>query len=219
MRSVEWRVSPGLVPYLAAIAAMEGQVEAIRRQIAWEQVWLLEHPSLYTAGTSAKREDLLDPGRLPVFACGRGGQFTYHGPGQRVAYVMLDLRPGRDVRAFVFALEGWLIGALGLLGVEGFRREGLTGVWVAARGRDAKIAAIGIRLKHWISYHGVSLNVAPDLGHFAGIKPCGIDAPVTSLADLGRQTSMADVDQALMASFRDVFAADLIPAGAAQPAA
>jgi lipoyl(octanoyl) transferase len=214
---VEWRVSPGLVDYGAALAAMEARAEGIAAGEAGEQVWLLEHPPLYTAGTSARDGDLIDA-RFPVHRVGRGGQFTYHGPGQRVAYVMLDLRRRRpDVRAYVGALEGWLIGALAAFGVEGDTREDRVGVWVerpdkprAAGGAPAedKIAAIGVRIRRWATFHGVALNVAPDLAHFSGIVPCGIAAPqygVTSLADLGRTATMAEVDMALRASFERMF--------------
>ncbi len=214
---VEWLVTAGQTGYGHALAAMEARADAIAEGSAPERVWLLEHPPLYTAGTSARDGDLLDP-RFPVFRAGRGGQFTYHGPGQRVVYVMLDLgRRRRDVRAYVAALEGWLIGALAAFGVVGETREDRVGVWVArpdkpctatgARAED-KIAAIGVRVRRWATFHGVALNVAPDLSHFSGIVPCGIaDARygVTSLADLGRDASMADVDAALRASFEALF--------------
>lgn len=212
-RAVEWAVSNGQTPYEAARTAMEARARAIREDGASEQVWLLEHPPLYTSGTSARTEDLLDPGRFPVFDAGRGGEFTYHGPGQRVAYVMLDVGArGRDVRAFVKSLEGWIIGALARLGVESGIRDGRVGVWVErpdlASDREDKIAAIGVRLKRWVSFHGISLNVAPDLEHFSGITPCGIADPrygVTSLADLGINAALSDVDSALRASFEEVF--------------
>jgi lipoyl(octanoyl) transferase len=182
---------------------MEARVGAIASSRAAECVWLLEHPSLYTAGTSAVPDELLDPTRLPVFRSGRGGRFTYHGPGQRVAYVMLDLnRRGRDIRAFVRSLEDWLIGTLGLLGVEAERRAGRVGIFVG----EAKIASIGIRIRRWVSFHGVSLNVDPDLTNFSGIVPCGLSAPVTSLAALGAETNMDRVDAALRASFDTVLA-------------
>jgi lipoyl(octanoyl) transferase len=205
-----WAISPGLVPYEAAEAAMEARVGAIAEGGADELVWLLEHPPLYTAGVSARASDLLDPTRFPVFRTGRGGQFTYHGPGQRVAYVMLDLSArGRDVRAFVSSLQAWIIGALAEFGVAGEIREGRVGVWVERGGapaREDKVAAIGVKLRRWVSFHGVSLNVDPDLTHFTGIVPCGvIDHGVTSLADLGRTVSMADVDAALKSSFTRVF--------------
>jgi lipoyl(octanoyl) transferase len=200
-REVEWRRSSAPVPYLEAVAVMDARAGAIARGEAPECIWLLEHPPLYTAGTSTRTDELLDPQRLPVFRTGRGGRFTYHGPGQRVAYVMLDLGSrGRDVRAFVAALEDWMLAALARLGVEGERRPGEIGVFVAG----AKIASIGVRIRRWVSLHGVSLNVAPDLGHFAGIVPCGMtDAAVTSLAALGVSADMAEVDAALRASFDD----------------
>jgi lipoyl(octanoyl) transferase len=214
---VEWLTSPGLTDYAHALAEMESRADAIAAGRAAERVWLLEHPPLYTAGTSAKPADLLDA-RFPVYRAGRGGQFTYHGPGQRVAYVMLDLKRRRpDVRAFVGALEAWLIDALQTLGVVGETRESRVGVWVARpdkpRGIDGamaedKIAAIGVRVRRWASFHGVSLNVAPNLAHFQGIVPCGIGEAhygVTSLGDLGRGASMADVDAALRRAFEARF--------------
>jgi lipoyl(octanoyl) transferase len=213
--AVAWRVADGLVAYPAAVAAMEARVAAIRAGEAPELVWLLEHPPLYTAGTSARDEDLLAPGRFPVYRTGRGGQFTYHGPGQRVAYVMLDLRRrGQDVRTFVRDLEDWLIRALARFNVVGERRDGRVGIWVArgggggSAGREDKIAAIGVRVRHWVSYHGVALNVEPELEHFAGIVPCGIARPelgVTSLADLGLPVTLADADVALKQAFEEVF--------------
>jgi lipoyl(octanoyl) transferase len=188
------------VPYPDALDFMDRRVGAILSGEAPECVWLLEHPPLYTAGTSAVPEELLQPSRFPVFRAGRGGRFTYHGPGQRVAYVMLDLgRRGRDVRAFVHALEDWLIATLARLGVSAGRREGQIGVFVG----KAKIASIGIRVRHWVSFHGVSLNVDPDLTHFAGIVPCGLNAPVTSLAALGIDTDMQRVDAALRSAFEE----------------
>ncbi len=209
---VEWRISDGLTPYDEAVAWMEGRVADIRAGRAGECIWLLEHPPLYTAGTSARDADLVDPGRFPVHWTSRGGQFTYHGPGQRVAYVMMDLdRHGRDVRRFVAALEDWVIAALAEFQVRAERRAGRVGVWVArpdkprgAAGAPAedKIAAIGVRLRHWISFHGVAINVEPDLGHYAGIVPCGIaDHGVTSLVDLGLPVTMADLDLALKRCF------------------
>jgi lipoyl(octanoyl) transferase len=209
---VAWVRSPGLVPYDVAVARMEADVTAIRRGEAPERVWLLEHPPIYTAGTSAIESDLVDPHRFPVYRSGRGGQFTYHGPGQRVAYVMLDLRKrGMDVRAYVRALEAWIIGTLAQLGVIGERREDRVGVWVkqsGAGGREDKIAAIGVRIRHWISFHGISLNVAPDLSHYSGIIPCGVHKHgMTSLADLGIAASMEDVDTALKAEFEPIFGA------------
>lgn len=210
---VEWAVSPGRVGYEEAVAAMEARVAAISEGGAGEMVWLLEHPPLYTAGVSSKDADLLTPDRFPVHRTGRGGQFTYHGPGQRVAYVMLDLnRRGRDVRAFVRGLEGWIIGALDRLGVPAGVREGRVGVWVERKGagwaREDKIAAIGVKVRRWVSFHGVSLNVDPDLDHFSGIVPCGIaEHGVTSLLDLGLTASMDDADAALKAAFQAVFGA------------
>ncbi len=221
---VEWTLSDGLVPYEKAIAAMEARAAAIALGEAPEQVWLLEHPPLYTAGTSARDSDLMEA-RFPVHRSGRGGQFTYHGPGQRVAYVMLDLtRRGQDVRAFVCALEAWIIATLAAFAVEGVRREDRVGVWVArpdkptgpsGEGAEDKIAAIGIRVRRWVSFHGISLNVAPDLSHFTGIIPCGITAPtfgVTSLADLGLPVTMPDLDIALRAAFERVFGPTLTAA-------
>ena len=207
-----WAVSPGLVAYPRAEAVMEARANAIFAGSAGELVWLLEHPPLYTAGVSAKPADLLDPQRFPVFRSGRGGQFTYHGPGQRVAYVMLDLTArGRDVRVFVQSLQAWIIEALALLGVRGDIREGRVGVWVERVGlggqpREDKVAAIGVKLRRWVSFHGVSLNVDPDLGHFGGIVPCGVTAHgVTSLADLGATASLEDADAALKAAFITIF--------------
>jgi lipoyl(octanoyl) transferase len=210
---VEWQVTPGYVPYDAAVAAMEARAEAIASGEAAELVWLLEHPPLYTAGTSARDEDLLDAARLPVFRTGRGGQFTYHGPGQRVAYVLLDLKRRRpDVRAFVAALEEWVMRALVPFGIEGGLREGRVGVWVRrpdkGPGAEDKIAALGVRVRRWVSFHGISLNVEPDLGHYAGIVPCGVHGPgVTSLVDLGHPVTMDEADAALLAAFGEVFGA------------
>jgi len=206
--TIAWRISDRLVEYPAALPAMEARAAAIADGRENELVWLLEHPPLYTAGTSAKREDLLAPARFPVFETGRGGQFTYHGPGQRVGYVMMDLRKrGNDVRRFVRDLEDWLIRTLARFNVRGERREGRVGIWVARTGgREDKIAALGIRVRRGVSFHGVSLNVEPELEHFSGIVPCGIqDHGVTSLADLGLTVTMADVDLALRAAFEDVF--------------
>ncbi|MFO0993069.1 MAG: lipoyl(octanoyl) transferase LipB [Hyphomicrobiales bacterium] len=208
---VAWEVAQGLVQYPDAVARMDAEVAAIAKGDAPERVWLLEHPPLYTAGTSAVQTDLVDPERFPVFPSGRGGQFTYHGPGQRVAYVMLDLkRRGSDVRAFVAALEDWIIGALSDFGLTGERREDRVGVWVrhpTATGDDeSKIAAIGIRVRHWVSLHGISLNVAPELSHFTGIVPCGVtEHGVTSLRALGLAASMEDADRALERRFGEVF--------------
>ncbi len=208
---VEWLASDALVPYEIALDLMDRRVAAIAAGEAAELVWLLEHPPLYTAGTSAKPDDLLAPDRFPVHKAGRGGQFTYHGPGQRIAYVMLDVRRrGADVRAFVAALEGWIIDTLAAFGVKGETRPDRVGVWVVrpenGPGAEDKIAAIGIRLRRWVSLHGLSLNVEPDLEHFSGIVPCGIAGHgVTSLADLGRIVSMPEVDMALEAAFIDRF--------------
>jgi lipoyl(octanoyl) transferase len=204
---VTWAISPGLVAYPEAVAAMEAHVDAMLAGRAPERVWLLEHPPLYTAGTSAKEGDLIEA-RFPVYASGRGGQYTYHGPGQRVGYVLLDLKRRKpDVRAYVRDLEEWLIRTLASFNVKGERRGDRVGIWVTrAGGREDKIAAIGVRLRRWISFHGVSLNVDPDLSHFSGIVPCGVRAHgVTSLADLGLPVSMADVDVALKRAFVDVF--------------
>jgi len=214
--AVEWRVEPGLTQYEQALAFMEARADAIRQGSAPEMVWLVEHPPLYTAGTSARNEDLVEPDRFPVYAAGRGGEYTYHGPGQRVAYVMLDLkRRKEDVRAFVAALEQWIIRTLDRFNVKGERREDRVGVWVVRPDRPAmpdglpvedKIAAIGIRLRRWVSFHGISINVEPDLSHFTGIVPCGVaDHGVTSLVDLGLPVTMADLDVALKAAFGEVF--------------
>jgi lipoyl(octanoyl) transferase len=204
-----WAVSRGLVPYPAAEAAMEAHVAAIIDGRERELVWLLEHPPLYTAGVSARAADLLDPNRFPVFRSGRGGQFTYHGPGQRVAYVMLDLTArGRDVHGFVRALQAWIIETLAELGVVGETRGGRVGVWVERQRphREDKVAAIGVKLRRWVSFHGVSLNVDPDLSHFSGIVPCGVtEHGVTSLADLGSSVDMAAADAALQRAFARVF--------------
>jgi lipoyl(octanoyl) transferase len=204
---VEWRISDTLVPYERAVAEMEARVAAIYAGTTPELVWLLEHPPLYTAGTSAVEADLLDPGRLPVFKTGRGGQYTYHGPGQRVAYVMLDLtRHGRDVGCHVWRLEEWMIRVLARFGVAGERREGRIGVWIARSGREDKIGAIGVRVRRWVTYHGLALNVESDLANYAGIVPCGISGyGVTSLAALGVKATMAAVDAALRETFDGVF--------------
>ena len=212
----EWRVEDGLTPYPTAIAAMEARVAAIHAGTARERIWLVEHPPLYTAGTSARPDDLARPGRFPTFSAGRGGQWTYHGPGQRTAYVMLDLTrahatvPARDVRCFVHGLEEWLIRALARLNVRGERRDGRIGIWVAdpASGTEAKIGAIGVRVTRWVSWHGVALNVDPDLSHFTGIVPCGISAHgVTSLRAQGIPVSMVEADAALRAAWVEVFGA------------
>lgn len=205
---VEWRISRSLVDHCAAVAEMEDRVAAIRAGTASELVWLLEHPPLYTAGTSARDEDLLEPGRLPVHRAGRGGRYTYHGPGQRIAYVMLDLRRrGQDVRCYVHQLEEWIIRTLARFGVRGERRDGRVGIWVArAGGREEKIAAIGVRVRQWVTYHGLALNVDPELEHYRGIIPCGItEHGVTSLAELGVAVAMEEVDTVLRATFGEVF--------------
>ena len=212
--TTEWAISEGLVGYPEAVAAMESRAAAIAAGEANELVWLLEHPPLYTKGASAQDGDLLDPARFPVFDTQRGGQFTYHGPGQRVAYVMLDLtQRGRDVKQFVCSLEDWVIQTLATFNVKGERRKGRVGVWVdrtrpGGQLREDKIAAVGVRLKKWVSYHGISLNVEPDLSHFGGITPCGINQDglgVTSLADLGQLIPMHEVDVAMKAAFERVF--------------
>ncbi|HEY2756690.1 MAG TPA: lipoyl(octanoyl) transferase LipB [Pseudolabrys sp.] len=212
--SVEWRVSDTLVPYEATVATMEARVAEIATGRARELVWLLEHPPLYTAGTSAHREDVLEP-RFPVFETGRGGQMTYHGPGQRVAYVMLDLRRrGPDVRRFVATLEEWLIRTLAGFNVRGERREDRVGVWVRrpdkGQGYEDKIAAIGIRVKQWVTLHGLALNVEPELSHFGGIVPCGVQEQrygITSLADLGHLVMMPEVDMIMRREFAPLFGA------------
>src|SRR6201996_4832703 len=209
---VEWRISEQPVDYLDAVAAMEARAAAIADGKEGELVWLLEHPPLYTSGTSGKQDDLLDP-RFPLFATGRGGQVTYHGPGQRVAYVMLDLKRRRpDVRAYVAALEEWIIRTLASFNVRGERREDRVGVWVKrpekGEGFEDKIAAIGVRLKRWVSFHGIAINVEPDLSHFAAIVPCGVADPrfgVTSLVDLGHPVGLTDVDVALRGAFEEIF--------------
>ena len=214
--TTQWAISEGFVAYPEAVAAMESRAAAIAAGEAPELIWLLEHPPLYTRGASAQEGDLKDASRFPVFDTQRGGQFTYHGPGQRVAYVMLDLtKRGRDVKQFVCSLENWIIGTLASFNIKGERRTGRVGVWVdrtrpGGQLREDKIAAIGVRLKRWVSYHGISLNVEPDLSHFGGITPCGIEQAglgVTSLADLGHLIPMHDVDVALKAAFEEVFGA------------
>jgi lipoyl(octanoyl) transferase len=205
---IEWRVSETPVEYAAAVEEMEGRVAAIRDGAAAELVWLLEHPPLFTAGTSARDEELLDPRRLPVHRTGRGGRYTYHGPGQRIAYVMLDLRRrGQDVRCYVHQLEEWIIRTLARFEVRGERRDDRVGIWVVRpSGNEEKIAAIGVRVRQWVTYHGLALNVDPELEHYRGIVPCGIaEHGVTSLAELGIAASMGEVDTALRCSFAEVF--------------
>ncbi len=213
---VEWRISPGLTSYPDALAHMEAQVEGIIAGTATEQIWLVEHPPLYTAGTSAKKDDLKAPDMLEVFESRRGGEYTYHGPGQRVAYVMLDLnKRGRDVRAYVAKLEAWVIATLAEFNVQAGRREGRVGVWVDRPERpplpdgriaEDKIAAIGVRIRRWVTFHGISINVEPDLQHYSGIVPCGIaDYGVTSLVDLGITATISDLDMALKRHFADIF--------------
>jgi lipoyl(octanoyl) transferase len=212
--ATEWRLAPGLTPYPEALAAMQARVAAIRAGTAGELVWLVEHPPLYTAGTSASAADLQQPHRFPTYEAGRGGQWTYHGPGQRTGYVMLDLNrrhgtvPARDVRCYVNGLEQWMIRALDRFGVQGERRPGRVGIWVADRsaGTEAKIGAIGVRITRWVSWHGVALNVAPDLSHFGGIVPCGVrEHGVTSLHALGVQATMEEADAALRSAWGEIF--------------
>ena len=216
LTAVEWAISDGLLPYPEAVATMEARAAAIARDEAGELVWLLEHPPLYTAGTSARAADLLDSDRFPVFKTGRGGEFTYHGPGQRVAYLMLDLnRRGPDLRRYVASLESWVIATLARFNVVGERRQDRIGVWVRRPDKPAlpggapaedKIAAIGVRVRRWVTFHGISLNVDPDLEHFSGIVPCGIAGyGVTSLVDLGIPVSTQEVDTALRAAFEEIF--------------
>lgn len=197
----EWRVEPGLLDYPAAVAAMEARAAAIREDTAGELIWLVEHPPLYTAGTSADPAELLAPDRFPVFATGRGGRYTYHGPGQRVVYVLLDLdRRGRDLRAYVAALEGWIIAALATRGISGRIIDGKVGVWVDTASGPAKIAAIGVRVRRWVSFHGLAINLDPDLSHFGGIVPCGLTEPVTSVAELAGRGPVDGLDSALQAA-------------------
>jgi lipoyl(octanoyl) transferase len=206
---IEWRMSREPVDYVLAVEEMERRVAAIRSGRVPELVWLLMHPALYTAGTSARDDELLEPGRLPVYRSGRGGRYTYHGPGQRIAYVMLDLRRrGQDVRCFVRQLEEWIIGVLGYFGICGERRDGRVGIWVARDdGREDKIAAIGVRVRHWVTYHGVALNIDPELDHYRGIVPCGIaEHGVTSLAELGVNAKVEEVDMAFRIAFDTIFA-------------
>jgi lipoyl(octanoyl) transferase len=209
---LEWRISGDLVDYPTALAEMEARAAAIHAGTAPEQVWLLEHPALYTAGTSARPEDLLRPDALPVYRAGRGGQLTYHGPGQRIGYVMLDLKArGGDLRRYVHDLEEWIIRTLARFGVTGERRDGRIGIWVAHDGREDKIAALGVRVRHGVTFHGIAINRDPNLAHFDGIVPCGIkesaDQPfgVTSLAKLGKSVTQAELDAAMRATFGEVF--------------
>jgi lipoyl(octanoyl) transferase len=210
---VEWLISDAPIPYPDAVAAMEGHVAAMQAGTAGGRVWLLEHPPLYTAGTSARQGDLLQPGRFPVFRTGRGGQYTYHGPGQRVAYAMIDLHPrGQDLRRYVHDLEEWIIRTLDRFNIRGERHAGRVGIWVdRGGGREDKIAAIGVRVRRWIAFHGIAVNLDPDLSHFQGIVPCGIASGpdsrygVTSLHDLGILISMAELDMALRGAFAEVF--------------
>jgi len=201
--AIEWRVEPGLTPYPHALAVMEARAAAIREETAGELAWMVEHPPLYTAGTSAGEGELLAPGRFPVFETGRGGRYTYHGPGQRTGYLMIDLAArGRDVRRYVHALEDWLIATLGDFGIAARSVPDRVGIWVDRPGGEAKIGAIGVRVKRWVTLHGFALNVSPELAHFGGIVPCGLpDFAVTSLADCGVDASMADVDAALQQRF------------------
>jgi lipoyl(octanoyl) transferase len=206
---MEWLITNDPVPYDVALSFMEKRVAEIKNGTAEEVVWLLEHPPLYTAGTSANTSDLLEPQRFPVYKAGRGGQYTYHGPGQRVAYAMIDLKKrGGDVRQYVSDLEEWIIRCLAKLHVTAKRRDGRIGIWVSRDdGREDKIGALGVRVRRWVTFHGISINVTSDLSHYSGIVPCGINEHgVTSLADLGNRASMADLDQHLLTSFEEVFA-------------
>jgi lipoyl(octanoyl) transferase len=206
---IEWRVTPGLCPYAETLAEMEARAAAIRAGSARELVWLLEHPPLFTAGTSADPAELFNPQGFPVHAAGRGGRYTYHGPGQRVGYVLLDLeKRGRDVRRFVHSLEGWVIATLARLGVEAFAVEERIGIWTRWRGTEAKVGAIGVRVRRWVSYHGFAVNLAPELSHFSGIVPCGIaEFPVTSLDEMGVSYGPEHFDLALAEGFCDFLAA------------
>ncbi|TNE39045.1 MAG: lipoyl(octanoyl) transferase LipB [Alphaproteobacteria bacterium] len=210
MHEIEWKISDAPVPYQEALDLMEERVAAIRNDTAPELVWLLEHPPLYTAGTSANSADLVMPDRFPVYNVGRGGQYTYHGPGQRVAYVLLDLKNrNSDVRAYVQDLEDWVIETLAQYQVKGEKREGRIGVWVDRGHREDKIAAIGVRVRRWVSFHGISVNVDPDLDHYSGIVPCGItDHGVTSLVDLGIPVTLPEFDMELKAAFNRIFLAN-----------
>ncbi|MFT6558215.1 lipoyl(octanoyl) transferase LipB [Sneathiella sp.] len=207
MHEIEWKISDGLVSYETALQEMEARVAAIRAGAAPELIWLLEHPPLYTAGTSADKEDLVAPDKFPVYNAGRGGQYTYHGPGQRVAYVMLDLKKREsDIRKFVEDMENWVIDVLAQYQIKGEKRDGRVGVWVARGTKEDKIAAIGVRVRKWVSFHGISINVEPDLSHYDGIIPCGIsEHGVTSLVDQGIPVTMDEFDQELRASFEKIF--------------
>lgn len=211
---VDWHISDSPVAYPDAVAVMEQRVADIRAGNAADSVWLLEHPALYTAGTSAQETDLIQPDRFPVYKSGRGGQYTYHGPGQRVGYVMLDLRNrNNDLRCYVHDLEEWIIRALASFNIQGERRTGRVGIWVdRGQGREDKIAAIGVRVRQWVAFHGIAVNLDPDLSHFEGIVPCGIaEHGVTSLADLGLPVTMADLDVALRTAFEEVFGRETVP--------
>lgn len=211
---VDWHISDSPVAYPDAVAVMEQRVADIRAGNAADSVWLLEHPALYTAGTSAQETDLIQPDRFPVYKSGRGGQYTYHGPGQRVGYVMLDLRNrNNDLRCYVHDLEEWIIRALASFNIQGERRTGRVGIWVdRGQGREDKIAAIGVRVRQWVAFHGIAVNLDPDLSHFEGIVPCGIaEHGVTSLADLGLPVTMADLDVALRTAFEEVFGREVAP--------
>ena len=214
MEAIEWRISSGLVPYAETLAEMEARAGAIRAGEAPELIWLIEHPPLYTAGTSAAADELLTPGRFPVFRAGRGGRYTYHGPGQRVGYVLLDLdRRGRDVRRFVTGIEKWIIATLGDFGIESRSEAGRIGIWTGYGAEEAKIGAIGVRVRRWVSLHGFSINVDPDLSHFSGIVPCGLgDYAVTSMAKLGVTARMRSVDAALRRHFPEMLAGLSCPA-------
>ncbi len=205
VENVEWRHSPRLTPYAEAVAFMEARADAIANGDACEMIWLLEHPALYTAGTSADPAELFNPDGLPVHKSGRGGRYTYHGPGQRVCYVMLDLnRRGRDIRHFVHSLEGWMIGALAAVGVEARRAPGRIGIWVDHEGKEAKVGAVGVRIRRWVTMHGFAVNIAPELSHFSGIVPCGIaDFPVTSLDEMGMQNVKTRFDLALLSGLEE----------------
>ncbi len=221
MQPVDWRISDGPVAYPDAISFMERRVAEIRAGGGADCVWLLEHPALYTAGTSAQETDLIQPDRFPVYKSGRGGQYTYHGPGQRVGYVMLDLRNrNNDLRCYVHDLEEWIIRTLASFNVKGERREGRVGIWVdRGHGREDKIAAIGVRVRQWVAFHGVAINLDPDLSHFDGIVPCGIaEHGVTSLADLGLPVTMADLDVALRTAFEEVFGREIAQQNTIEPA-